>query len=834
MGALFGVFAGFYFWVGKITGYSYNETLGKVHFWTSAPLREYYSMQDLILCALEQPALKRLQVLLPKESGTERGGKHIEGDVGTRKDIASYYSMDRLTNLNYYLGLPQKGRIPSTLEICVKPTATSVVRASSMFYGFNHFQSGKATRINRSQSSKVLTNTSGYTRTTGLPTERKLYGNGGLIVPEMGRGLGRRWYSNNAPSSQTVIGKLKEIRDMSTSNTLSKHYGLIGIISDPKTLITAYELIKSNQGNMTPGPDLQTTLDGISLKWVEETSQALQSGKFRFQPARRIRIPKPGKPNETRPLGIANPREKVVQKAIQLVLESIFEPSFLKYSHGFRTGRSCHTALKECTNKLTGVKWVIEGDISKSFDKIPHDKLMKILSKRIGCTKTLALIRSAMKAGYVELGEITNNLVEGTPQGSVLSPLLCNIYLHELDIHMDQIISEYNKGRVRRWNPEYRKIYRQIEKAQNNYKENSSASIIRGLRNELWKLKAGDPMDPDYRRCVYIRYADDFIIGNIGPLEETKKILENCRDFLANELGLNMNLDKTKITHFPTEQIEFLGATMKGCAHLKGGSYGAPFEQNGKTGKLSTPLNFRLELPMKKILDKLVSAGFFKNKDGEYHPTKVGRLINLDISDILRYYNSVIHGYLSYYTFADNRSSIGMIVHGLKHSCALTLALKLKLRKRAAVFKKFGSNLTYSQVVTNSEGIMKENKISLHIPKTFARLPFRSRFTTNLVNLPNVHRVWNSKLTTSNLWKSCVICGITPAEMHHVRRIKELKSRELDFYTTQMAAINRKQVPLCRTHHDKVHGKLGGLTTSERELYKKGCENIVQGKTKKI
>ena len=778
MGAVFGVFAAFYFWVGKITGYSYNETFGKIHFWTSAPLRVYYSLQVYILCALEQSALKHLLMLSSKDDGIKRGGKHIEDHVGFREDIASYYLMDRLTNLIYYLGLSQQGHIPSTLEICVKSTASSMVRACSVFCDYNLLQSretcSKGFPFSCMKSSKVLTDIYGFSRTTGLPKERKLYGNGGFIVPEMGRNLGKRWYSQKGPSSLNVIGYLKELRDLSTLNPSYKHFGLIGIISNPNTLIMAYELIKSNPGNMTPGPDINITLDGMNLNWIEKTSVELQSGKFCFKPARRIRIPKPGKPNETRPLGIANPREKVVQKAIQIVLEAIFEPTFSKASHGFRPGHSCHTALKECTNKLTGVKWVIEGDISKCFDKIPHDNLMFILSKRIGCTKTLALIKSALKAGYIELGELTNNLIEGTPQGSILSPTLCNIYLHEFDQFMENMISGYNKGRVRKGNPEYKRLYRKIEKIQKNYAGETDKSTIRSLRNELWKLSSVNPMDPGYRRCVYIRYADDFIIGIIGPLNEAKSIKEKCAEFLSKELGLNMNMDKTKITHFPTGKVEFLGAIMKGNKHLKG-TYIVSYQQKDKTRKFSTPLNFRLELPMEKILDKLVSAGFYKKTEGKYQPTKVGRLINLDIPDILRYYNSVIHGYLNYYSFADNRSSMGMIIHGLKHSCALTLALKLKLKDRAAVFKKFGTNLTYTQVVTNKMGVSKKHQISLYIPETFSRLPFRSRFTTNEINLPNIHKVWNSKLTSSGLWKSCIICGAIPAEMHHVKKIKELR-----------------------------------------------------------
>jgi hypothetical protein len=338
-------------------------------------------------------------------------------------------------------------------------------------------------------------------------------------------------------------------------------------------------------------------------------------------------------------------------------------------------------------------------------------------------------------------------------------------------------------------------------------------------------------MDPLYRRCVYIRYADDFIIGIIGTLEETRAILEKCRIFLSKELGLTMNMEKSKITHFPSGKIEFLGAIMKGSGHLKG-SFIIPFKRNNALRMFSAPLNFRIEIPMEKILNKLVTAGFFKKIKGKYQPTKVGRLINMDMPDILRYYNSIILGYLNYYTFADNRSSLGMIIHGLKHSCALTLTLKFKLPSRAATFKKFGPFLTYSQVITDQKGNKKRGLRPLYIPLTFSRLPFNKRYTTQGVNLPNVHKVWNSKLTSSNLWKGCIICGVTPTEMHHVRKVKELKNRGLDFYTMQMAAINRKQIPLCRTHHDKVHGKLGGLTQAEQTLFKSGCENLIKGEKK--
>jgi group II intron reverse transcriptase/maturase len=645
------------------------------------------------------------------------------------------------------------------------------------------------------------------------------------------RDLGRRWMSTNnlsLPVDNTITGKLQALRNKSQDNPNFIHFGLIGLISDPELLVLAYELIKSKQGNMTPGPD-NITLDKLNLAWVHSVSKQIQTGKFQFKPALRVKIPKPGQPGQTRPLGIASPREKIVQKAIQLVLEAIYEPIFTDSSHGFRTGRSCHTALKSCTHKLIGVKWVIEGDISKCFDTIPHEKLMIVLRKHIGCDKTLTLISRALQAGYFEMGEITHNIVEGTPQGSVMSPILCNIFLHEFDIFIAELINGFNSGKVRRKHQIYRQVARQLEIARKNH----DVKKVRTLRTQLWKLPSGDPLDPNYRRCIYIRYADDFIIGVIGSKKDTMTILEKARSFLSEHLGLHLNMEKTKVTHFPTQTIYFLGADLKGCKHLKG-SYIVPFQKSGRYMFYSAPLNLRLEAPILKIFNKLVTAGFYRKVDSKFKPTRVGRLINLDMPDILRYYNSIIYGYLNYYTFADNRSSLGMIIHGLKHSCALTLKMKFKLPSRAKVFHKFGSNLTYTEVLTDSKGKMTEKKYQLRIPSDFKRLPFHERFTTQEVNLPNVHKVWNNKLTRSNLFKTCIICGSTPVEMHHLRKIKNLKNtkRKLDFLTTQMIAINRKQVPLCKTHHDKVHGKLGGLTETECIMFKEGCCNLLSQKVK--
>jgi group II intron reverse transcriptase/maturase len=251
------------------------------------------------------------------------------------------------------------------------------------------------------------------------------------------------------------------IRGSEVKNTLKSTEVNIKAISNLKNLVAAYELIKSNPGNMTRGAD-DVTLDGIDLKYFLNLQSDLKAGKFEFNPARRIQIPKPGK-NETRPLTIASPREKIVQKAILLVMERFYEDKFLNTSHGFRPARGTHTAMKQLEANFQSVHYIIEADFSKAFDSIQHDALLSIIKEEVKCEKTLTLIKSGLKAGYIEFGELHNNLTVGTPQGSILSPLLCNIYLHKLDEYVEELKVEYQKGSKRQRSSENMKLQNKVK-----------------------------------------------------------------------------------------------------------------------------------------------------------------------------------------------------------------------------------------------------------------------------------------------------------------------------------------------------------------------------------
>ena len=665
-------------------------------------------------------------------------------------------------------------------------------------------------------------NKRGKMKNMGSPKGRNTYGDGISVVggilnkmptvgwyPRSRRGIGLRHYASRA----TIIGEMpsgKLITHKQVNRENSEHINdkLIHLIADPNTLTLAYELIKSNPGNMTRGASSET-LDGIDKNWIEQTSMKLRAGKFEFSSMRRVYIGKPD--GSRRPLTISPPRDKVVQKAIQLVLEPIYEPHFLENSHGFRPNKGCHTALEKVKNWFHGVPWVIETDIQKCYDTIDHRVLITILKKRVRCIKTLTLIKKGLECGAVDLKTFVETKL-GTPQGSILSPLLCNIYLHELDKEMYKLKKQYSSpaNYQRRKNPEYRRIQYLKERTKDT-------GELRGLAILQRKIHSKDPMDGRFRKLFYIRYADDIIIGVTGGYEDAEKIKTHVQNFLDKELKLELKAQKTKIVSFKKSEIKFLGAKIYGqqrnekpCKLVKKVSW-----ENAR--KVRQTPRVGLRAPIKELMIKLAGNGFIKkDKDGRYVGTGLKRMVNLDHADIIGYYNSVIYGILNFYSFADNYTRVGALIKfQMRHSCALTLALKFKLRHRAKAFKKFGKSLKCPE--TNRE---------LAIPKSFKR---SGKFLTKTPSIDEtIAKRWNRKLTRSNLHKACVICGTVPAEMHHIRQVKDLKQKhkkkQLDFFTMQMAGINRKQVPLCKEHHQRLHRK--ELSTEERHAFAEGVQKL--------
>jgi group II intron reverse transcriptase/maturase len=560
--------------------------------------------------------------------------------------------------------------------------------------------------------------------TMGFPKWRKLYG-----IRSPVRGLGFKCFSSVSDINVNSCVKLKELMNVNKNNLDLVNDKLIHIVSDLEVLVLAYETIKSKPGNTTPGID-SVTLDKIGLKWFISISKLLKAGKYRFKPARRIYVPKSGKKTK-RPLTISGSLDKVVQQAIYFILNAIYEPSFLDASHGSRSNRGTHTALKYLKFKFNSVKWCIEADIENNFPSISHSILLKTLKERISCQKFLALIKNSIKAGYKHESKFYESNV-GVFQGSVISPILNNIYLHKFDLFMEDLCKSFNLGTRCRKNPEYRQI-------QYLMSTTNDPIVFKRLCRELWKVDSKDLFDPNFKRLIYVRYVDDFVVGVIGSRKEAADVQEKIRCFLKNHLELTLSDQKTLITHFSKKPIFFLGTFIRG--NWEKNKRIKIVVRSGVRRKVKITSRVVLLVPILKLFEKATLNGFFKKRGVEFVPTKVGRLINLDHSDILRYYSSVIRGIMNYYSFANNRKSLGNLVHGLKFSCARTLALKYKLRHASKVFRRFG---TYLKCPKTGE--------ALYIPRTFKAI---KTFGVN-IPLPDsaLFSNWNNKLTKSNLFQS--------------------------------------------------------------------------------
>ena len=571
-------------------------------------------------------------------------------------------------------------------------------------------------------------------------------------------------------AKSTVSLKLNKLAKRSLANhNIPIDRELYSLVSSVDTLIYAYENIKSKPGNMTPGVSPET-LDGISKDTFEKLSKRLRDESFSFSASRRIHIPKAS--GGTRPLSVASPLDKVVQEAMRMVLEAIFEPLFVDCSHGFRPNRGCHTALKNVSQTFQPVQWVIEGDLAKFFDSISHHKLMQILEAKITDRKFTKLIWKALRAGYFEFKSYKNNVV-GTPQGSIVSPILANIFLHQLDLYVLSLKKEFDKGKKAPRSKESRYFEYHILKA----RKEGNHPLMRKLIAERSQAPAIDFGSESFKRLAYVRYADDWVIGIRGTRKEAIDILNKIKEFCTS-ISLTLSESKTKLTSLNSESFLFLGTKISRASH-------ASFSRIGTVRRLKrNKLGIRMEAPLIRIRKKLAQASFMAQ--GKSAPKFLW--LHHEHDQIILLYNAVMRGFLNYYSFVHNFPRLASYIEfALKQSCAKLLATKFSLGTMAKVYKKFGPNLTGP----------KGNSI------------FKPSYKTTLKFLtsasPIVGALFQEKSTATLDKLNCSVCGSTHrVEMHHIRAMKDLNPK-ISYMDRLMVRINRKRIPLCRLCHMMKH-----------------------------
>src|SRR5262245_4681117 len=324
---------------------------------------------------------------------------------------------------------------------------------------------------------------------------------------------------HTAKGGRRVGWKPVEVRAMRKTNTvLSIHSdrGFRGLplervykhLFDPELFLLAYGKIYRNAGAMTKG-FTEETVDGMSLQKIHNMIALLQQERYVWTPVRRVQIPKAN--GKKRPLGIPTWSDKLVQEALRMLLEPYYERRFSQHSHGFRPEQGCHTALCEIQRQWTGTIWFIEGDIKGCFDNIDREILLEIIQRDIHDGRLIQLIRGLLQAGYMEDWRYHETL-GGTPQGGILSPLLSNIYLNEFDRWVeDWLIPTYTRGERRNQSPAYTRIWTRLRAA----RKIGDSEMITQIKRELRNLPSVDPLDPDFRRLHYVRYADDCAPGHV-------------------------------------------------------------------------------------------------------------------------------------------------------------------------------------------------------------------------------------------------------------------------------------------------------------------------------
>jgi len=372
--------------------------------------------------------------------------------------------------------------------------------------------------------------------------------------------------------------KRHTIRNSDTSHI---NYKIFHLLTDPFTYVNAYTKISKNRGALTEGYEDDQTTVLFGLDKAEKIAKKVKEGTYKFKPVKRTWVPKPGKTTK-RPLDVPTQSDRIVQEAVRGVLEAIYEPEFVKHgeetkdlsnNYGFRPNLSCWSAIDKLKKYSRRCNIVIEGDIVSAYNNVNHDILLKILRKRIRDEKFLKLIIGMLKSGIMDDNRFEHSL-NGTPQGGIVSPLLFNIYMLELDRYIyeefvnpimmqnekegktEQSSYLYNKAR---WAVD--KTRKEFLKAKEAYETNPRISNKKQLQETKKKYKqarmkrlntAYGKVERLPKGAVYVRYADDWVLAITATEDEATQIKNKITEFLETQLKMQLDVEKTKITRTPS------------------------------------------------------------------------------------------------------------------------------------------------------------------------------------------------------------------------------------------------------------------------------------------
>ncbi|HEX2299503.1 MAG TPA: group II intron reverse transcriptase/maturase, partial [Pseudonocardiaceae bacterium] len=436
----------------------------------------------------------------------------------------------------------------------------------------------------------------------------------------------------------------------------------------------------------------------------------------------------------------------------------------------------------------TGTTWFIEGDISDCFGSLDHTAMVGILSEKIHDNRFLRLVRNMLQAGYLE-DWVWNATLSGAPQGGVASPVLSSIYLHKLDVFVETVlVPQYTRGRLRTRSREYNRVHKAMSRA----RQRGDRATARTLGKRLRSLPSGDPQDPGYRRLRYVRYADDHLLGFIGPKAEAEEIKQRLAAFLRDDLKLELSQDKTLITHARTGAARFLGYEIT-VQH-----------DDRKVTRNHRTINGTIGLRVPRLVIKAKCAPFLRRGKPTHRP----QLTNLGDYDIVRIYGAEYRGIVQYYLLAGDVWRLRRLRWVMETSMLRTLARK------------------HHSTVTKTAARLKTKVDTPHGPRTvieahteregrnplvarFGGIPLKRRKDAAINDrVPGPARTHPRKeLVIRLLRRRCEMCEhIGQVQVHQVRRLADLDpGPERPAWIDVMAKRRRKTLVVCQPCHDYIH-----------------------------
>lgn len=523
-------------------------------------------------------------------------------------------------------------------------------------------------------------------------------------------------------SSELVRLEFEHLIFCSKNNDINKiNVCVKTLLGIPWFWFFCYKSIKRNQRvNSLVGLSLFSGLnseisDEITLDFFLKFSKTIACGNFIFGLTKKAGFAKSNA--DLRLHRTVDLHDKIVQRGMALLLEAVSKHKFLACSFGFRKGSSCESILFYIRKKAPLSLWAIKGDVSKSFDRFNHKKLVSIVRKKhISEQIFIDLLYKAIKNKIISIRGQFSKIKLGVSQESVINPILCTIYLHELDKYVfgSFMLAKFCKSVPVNINHLYTKFLKQTK---NEALEGEFIRKEKGKR-KMWeyfqkvrvkKMKLAKKLNivtRKFKECsiklVYSRYLTDFIIFVWGNKNDCFEIKKRVKIFLKGDLGLVLAEEKIKITYLKKKKANFLGFQISQFSD----SLSPSKKDNNFTEKLNrTKINLKLKLPllrtsrlritfsMDKTLKKLANKNMVRFKHGKYVPTSYTLMLHFQITNIVYAIRMFFRRISEYYRCADNGSSVKSLYNYFgRYIVAMIIAHKIK-SKIPKVFKKYGDDV---------------------------------------------------------------------------------------------------------------------------------------------